>query len=67
MATKRYGKGDAGKGQSRSESRDIRSFYGTSPYKPEPDDRPSRTPRDRNTGSRTGSRLEKKLKGKVIG
>lgn len=63
MATKRYGKGDAGRGQTRSESRDIRSFYDTSPYKPEPDDRPSRTPRDRNTGSR----LEKKLRGKVIG
>jgi hypothetical protein len=60
---KRYGKGDAGKGQTRAESRDIRGFFGTSPYKPEPDDRPARTPRDRNTGSR----LAKKLAGKVIG
>lgn len=60
---KSYGKGDAGKGQTRSESKDVRGFFGTSPYKPEADDRPSRTPRDRNTGSR----LEKKLRGKVIG
>ncbi|WP_017776682.1 hypothetical protein [Paraburkholderia kururiensis] len=60
---KRYGRGDAGKGATRSESRDIREFFGTSPYKSNPDDRPARTPRDRNTGSR----LSKKLAGKVIG
>lgn len=60
---KRFGKGDAGKGETRSESRDMRSFYGKTPKKPEPDDKPSRTPRDRNTGSS----LRKKLAGKVIG
>ncbi len=60
---KRYGRGDAGKGQNRSESRDVNSFFGKTPKKPEPDDRPGRTPRDRNTGTR----LAKKLAGKVIG
>lgn len=60
---KPFGKGDAGKGATRSESKDIRSFYGKTPKKPEPDDKPSRTPRDKNTGSS----LERKLRGKVIG
>lgn len=50
-------------GKNSSESRDVREFFGKSPKKPEPDDRPARTPRDRNTGSR----LANKLKGKVIG
>lgn len=60
---KRFGKGDAGKGGTRSESRDVNTFFGTSPYKSNPDDKPNRTPRDRGTGTR----LEKKLRGKVIG
>lgn len=60
---KTYGKGDAGKGTTRAESKDIRGFFGKSPYKPESDDKPSRTPRDKNTGSS----LERKLRGKVIG
>jgi hypothetical protein len=54
----------AEKGGNRSESRDVGEFFGRkSPYKPERDDRPARTPRDRNTGST----LAKKLAGKVIG
>lgn len=59
----RYGRADAGKGATRSESRDVNTFFGKTAKKPEPDDKPSRTPRDRNTGSR----LAKKLAGKVIG
>ncbi|MBN3809426.1 hypothetical protein [Paraburkholderia sp. Ac-20347] len=48
----------------RSESRDVREFFGgRTPYWSEPDDRPARTPRDRNTGTS----LERKLRGKVIG
>ena len=46
-----------------SESRDMREFFGKTSKKPEPDDKPRRTPRDRNTGSK----LANKLKGKVIG
>ncbi|EMN5130221.1 hypothetical protein DF034_17495 [Burkholderia anthina] len=60
---KRYGRADSGKGQTRSESRDVDTFFGKSPYKPEADDRPKRTPRDRGTGTS----LERKLRGKVIG
>jgi hypothetical protein len=46
-----------------SESRDVREFFGKTSKKPEPDDKPKRTPRDRNTGSS----LKRKLAGKVIG
>ena len=46
-----------------SESRDVREFFGKTPKKPERDDKPARTPRDRNTGSA----LKRKLAGKVIG
>ena len=60
---KRFGKGDAGKGTTRSESRDISEFYGKSAKKPNADDKPRRTPRDRNTGTSARKRLE----GKVIG
>lgn len=47
----------------RSESRDVREFFDKSPKKPNIDDRPKRTPRDRGTGTS----LRKKLEGKVIG
>ncbi|SEK02646.1 hypothetical protein [Paraburkholderia tropica] len=47
----------------RSESRDVNTFFGKGPYKSNVDDRPKRTPRDRNTGTS----LERKLRGKVIG
>lgn len=47
----------------RFESRDVREFFGKSSKKPNDDDRPKRTPRDRGTGSS----LAKKLAGKVIG
>jgi hypothetical protein len=47
----------------RSESRDVSEFFGRSPYKPNPDDRPRKTPKDRNTGTS----LLKRLEGKVIG
>ena len=50
-------------GKNTSESRDMREFFGKTAKKPEPDDRPKRTPKDRNTGSK----LANKLKGKVIG
>jgi hypothetical protein len=47
----------------RSMSRDVNEFFGKSPYKSNVDDKPNRTPRDRNTGTS----LRKKLEGKVIG
>ncbi|AOI70852.1 hypothetical protein WI29_34095 [Burkholderia ubonensis] len=47
----------------RSESRDVSEFFGKGPYKSNVDDRPKRTPRDRGTGTS----LERKLRGKVIG
>ncbi|MGC2944180.1 hypothetical protein [Burkholderia ambifaria] len=47
----------------RSESRDVREFFDKSSKKPNADDRPKRTPRDRNTGSSA----ERRLRGKVIG
>ncbi|WP_185642588.1 hypothetical protein [Burkholderia stagnalis] len=47
----------------RSESRDVNEFFGKGPHKPNADDRPKRTPRDRGTGTS----LERKLRGKVIG
>lgn len=50
-------------GKNSSESRDVREFFGKTSKKPEPDDKPKRVPRDRNTGSK----LANKLKGKVIG
>jgi hypothetical protein len=51
-------------GRNWSESVDLHGkIFGASSKKPEPDDRPARTPRDRNTGSP----LAKKLAGKVIG
>ncbi|MHB9838504.1 hypothetical protein Q8F57_027120 [Paraburkholderia terrae] len=60
---KRFGQAGAGKGTTRAESRDINEFFGKSAKKPNPDDKPRRTPRDRNTGTS----LRKKLEGKVIG
>jgi hypothetical protein len=50
-------------GKSSSESRDVREFFGKTAKKPEPDDKPKRVPKDRNTGSS----LKRKLAGKVIG
>lgn len=47
----------------RSESRDMREFFGVTPKRSSPDDKPARTPRDRGTGTS----LRKKLEGKVIG
>ncbi|WP_155629312.1 hypothetical protein [Burkholderia territorii] len=47
----------------RSESRPVEDFFGKGPYKPNVDDRPKRTPRDRGTGTS----LERKLRDKVIG
>lgn len=46
-----------------SESRDMREFFGKTSKKPEPDDKPKRTPKDKNSGSS----LKRKLAGKVIG
>jgi len=42
---------------------DSKTPYGRTSKKPEEDDRPARTPADRNTGSS----LARKLAGKVIG
>jgi hypothetical protein len=50
-------------GKSSSESRDMRELFGKTSKKPEPDDKPKRTPKDRGTGSS----LKRKLAGKVIG
>lgn len=47
----------------RSESRDVNTFFGKSPYKSNVDDKPNRVPRDRNTGTS----VERRLRGKVIG
>jgi hypothetical protein len=46
-----------------SESRDVREFFGKTAKKPEPDDKPKRVPKDRNTGTSAAKRLA----GKVIG
>jgi hypothetical protein len=46
-----------------SESRDMREFFGKTPKKPEPDDKPKRTPKDKNSGTS----VAKRLAGKVIG
>lgn len=64
MATKKDMTGKTGRNWSQSVDLHDSKTWGMTPYKPEPDDRPSRkTPRDRNTGSK----LANKLKGKVIG
>ncbi|PRX32246.1 hypothetical protein B0G75_104267 [Paraburkholderia sp. BL18I3N2] len=47
----------------RSVSRDVNEFFGKSPYKSNVDDRPKRVPKDRNTGTS----VERRLRGKVIG
>ncbi|PRF97450.1 hypothetical protein C6Q14_28325 [Burkholderia ambifaria] len=48
----------------RSESRPVGDFFAEkTAKKPNPDDRPKRTPKDRNTGSSAARRLA----GKVIG
>jgi hypothetical protein len=52
-----------GNGKNSSESRDMREFFGKTAKKPEADDKPKRTPKDKNTGSS----LKRKLAGKVIG
>jgi hypothetical protein len=41
----------------------MRDFFGKTSKKPEPDDKPRRTPKDKGTGSS----LKRKLAGKVIG
>jgi hypothetical protein len=53
----------SGNGKNSSESRDMREFFGKTAKKPEADDKPKRTPKDKNTGSS----LKRKLAGKVIG
>jgi hypothetical protein len=53
----------SGNGANSSESVPVGRFFGQTAKKPEPDDRPKRTPADRNTGTK----LAKKLAGKVIG
>ena len=72
MATKKDKRGNNGKNW--SESVELRlgnpyggkktdTIFGRTSKKPEEDDRSAPTPRDRNSGSS----LERKLKGKVIG
>jgi hypothetical protein len=51
------------KGGTRSESRPMGDFFVKSTQKPERDDKPARTPKERNTGSSVARRLS----GKVIG
>jgi hypothetical protein len=50
-------------GKSTSESRDMREFFGKTSKKPEPDDKPRRVPKDKNSGTS----VAKRLAGKVIG
>jgi hypothetical protein len=50
-------------GKSTSESRDVREFFGQTRKKPEPDDKPRRVPKDKNSGTS----VAKRLAGKVIG
>ncbi len=57
MAYNKHHKGN------QSESKDVREFFGKTAKKPEKDDKPKRTPGDKNTGSS----LARKLAGKVIG
>lgn len=70
MATRKDMRGNSGRNWSQSvEIRDgklwadNKTVFGRTSKKPEEDDRPSRTPRDKNTGSP----LSRKLAGKVIG
>lgn len=66
MASKVSSKDRAGNnGRNWSESVDLRTgkIYPKTAKKPEPDDRPARTPRERNTGTS----VAKRLAGKVIG
>jgi hypothetical protein len=50
-------------GKSTSESRDVREFFGQTRKKPEPDDKPRRAAKDKNSGTS----VAKRLAGKVIG
>lgn len=61
MKTPSKMKGHSGKNW--SESKDMRSMFGKTPKKPEPDDKPARTPKEKNTGTSAAKRLA----GKVIG
>ena len=61
--TKKDMQGKSGKNWSRSVDRHDRETWGKTSKKPESDDRPARTPRERNTGTTAAKRLA----GKVIG
>jgi len=60
-AMKKEMRGHSGKNW--SESKDVKGIFGQTPKKPEPDDKPGRTPKERNTGTS----VAKRLAGKVIG
>jgi len=63
MATKKDMRGNTGKNWSRSVDMRSGEIWDKSSKKPENDDRPARTPRERNTGTTAAKRLA----GKVIG
>jgi hypothetical protein len=63
MATKKDMRGNTGKNWSKSVDMRTGGVYDKLSKKPEPDDRPSRTPKERNTGTSVARRLA----GKVIG
>jgi len=56
-------RGESGKNWSKSVDMRSGGVYDKSSKKPEPDDRPARTPKERNTGTTAAKRLA----GKVIG
>jgi hypothetical protein len=56
-------RGNSGKNWSKSVDMRSGGVYDKSSKKPEPDDRPARTPKERNTGTSVARRLA----GKVIG
>ena len=60
---KNQSRGESGKNWSKSVDMRAGGVYDKSSKKPEPDDRPSRTPKERNTGTT----VAKRLAGKVIG
>lgn len=50
-------------GKNWSESKDLHGMFGKTSKKPEPDDKPRRMPKEKNTGTSAAKRLA----GKVIG
>jgi len=61
MATKNMKRGESGKNWSSSVDMRKSEVYSKTSKKPEPDDRPARTPKERNTGTSVAKRLAGKI------